>query len=143
MLIRPQGGHIVRLEFKRRLEKDADARGARPVPETNGGLEYFLDIEARKLEFKNPDREVGLEVPVRKYTQRFVKGCQKRREMEDRLIELEVIQKVLLRGYRIARYVDQLRCWVAHSYVVWLILQKEAAAFMENVRSTVLKYITI
>ncbi|XP_073101976.1 uncharacterized protein [Elaeis guineensis] len=33
---------------------------ARPVPETNGGLEYFLDIEARKLEFKNPDREVGL-----------------------------------------------------------------------------------
>ncbi|KAK9143297.1 hypothetical protein Syun_012697 [Stephania yunnanensis] len=67
----PQTGHIARLEFKRRLEKDADAREAfqqhvreekerrrvlresRATPDGPEELiEYFLDTEAQELQFE-------------------------------------------------------------------------------------------
>ncbi|KAG4987567.1 hypothetical protein JHK85_030550 [Glycine max] len=67
----PQTGHLARFEFKRRLERDADAREAfqrqvreekerrqslrqsRPLPDTPQDLiEYFLDTEAQEIEFE-------------------------------------------------------------------------------------------
>ncbi|XP_021901850.1 uncharacterized protein LOC110817561 [Carica papaya] len=67
----PQTGHIARQEFKRRLERDAEAREAferqlreekeriqtlrqsRVIPDTEEELvEYFLDTEAQEIEFE-------------------------------------------------------------------------------------------
>eukprot|EP00262_Sarcandra_glabra_P005155 TRINITY_DN1647_c0_g1_i1.p2 TRINITY_DN1647_c0_g1~~TRINITY_DN1647_c0_g1_i1.p2 ORF type:complete len:131 (+),score=9.17 TRINITY_DN1647_c0_g1_i1:159-551(+) len=67
----PKPGHIARREFQKRFEKDADAREAfarqvreeqerrralrqaRIVPDTSEGLlEFFLDTEARELEYE-------------------------------------------------------------------------------------------
>ncbi|XP_039011358.1 uncharacterized protein LOC120140442 [Hibiscus syriacus] len=71
ILGRPQTGHLARLEFRRRLEKDAEAREAfeqhlsqekerrrtlresREIPDTAEELiEYFLDTEAQEIEFE-------------------------------------------------------------------------------------------
>lgn len=67
----PRPGHIARMEFKRRLEKDAEAREdferqvrdekdrrrklreTREIPDTVEQLvEYFLDTEAQEVEFE-------------------------------------------------------------------------------------------
>ncbi|KAL3818186.1 hypothetical protein ACJIZ3_004091 [Penstemon smallii] len=67
----PQAGHISRLQFKKRLEKDSDARDAfqrqvqeerqrreafrqsRVIPDTTEGLvEFLLDTEAQEIEFE-------------------------------------------------------------------------------------------
>ncbi|ERN01183.1 uncharacterized protein LOC18429264 isoform X1 [Amborella trichopoda] len=117
----PQTGHITRLEFKRTLEKDAGAREAferqvreeqqqrrtarqgRVVPDTVEGLvEYFLDTEARELEFEIARLRPRLNEEFFKHLQfelgqlRF--AVTKTKDMEDRLIELEAMQKVLLEG---------------------------------------------
>uniref|UniRef100_A0A453ABB2 Uncharacterized protein n=1 Tax=Aegilops tauschii subsp. strangulata TaxID=200361 RepID=A0A453ABB2_AEGTS len=71
ILAPPQPGHISRLEFRRRLDSDADARAAfdlqvkeeqerrrkereaRVIPETDAGLvEFFLDTDAREIEIE-------------------------------------------------------------------------------------------
>ncbi|XP_010919048.1 uncharacterized protein [Elaeis guineensis] len=197
----PQGGHIARLEFKRRLEKDADAREdfnrqvreekerrrarreARMVPETNEGLvEYFLDTEARELEFEiarlrsrlNKEFFDHLQLELGKL--RF--AVTRTKEMEDSIIELEAMQKVLLEGTeaydkmetdlvlakerlmkilqskdRKATLLEMVEQNELNRSVLALLdeniasalknEQKEAAAFMENVRSSILKYITI
>ncbi|KAK1262133.1 hypothetical protein QJS04_geneDACA020466 [Acorus gramineus] len=110
----PLGGHIARLKFKKHLEKDTGAREAferqlkeeqerrraqreasfpfqfggiavsnvqaRVVPETAKGLvEYFLYTEAHELEIE-------------------ISRLRPWWEVEDRLIELEALQKVLLEG---------------------------------------------
>ncbi|KAL5748542.1 hypothetical protein ACOSP7_025582 [Xanthoceras sorbifolium] len=117
----PQTGHIARLEFKRRLEKDSEAREAfeqhvreekerrralrqsRVVPDTPAELiEYFLDTEAQEIEFEiarlRPllNNEFFSHVQFELGQLRF--AVSKTQDMEDRLIELEALQKALLEG---------------------------------------------
>ncbi|THU56731.1 hypothetical protein C4D60_Mb11t20290 [Musa balbisiana] len=117
----PQRGHIARLDLKRRLEKDAVAREAfdrqlreereqrrkrreaRVVPETTEGLiEYFLDTEARDIEVEigrlrpRLNKEFFDHLRVELGQLRF--AVNRTTEMEDRLIELEAMQKVLQEG---------------------------------------------
>lgn len=197
----PKGGHIARLEFKKRLEKDAGAREAyvqqlkeeqerrraerqaRVVPETNDGLlEYFLDSEAREITFEisrlrpRLNEEFFDHIKLELGQLRF--AVSRTKEMEDRVIELEAIQKVLLEG--IEAYDKMEADLVSAKERLMKILQSkdkkstllemvgrnelnrsvlalldeniasalesnqaEAAAFMENVRATMLKYITV
>ncbi|XP_034709804.1 uncharacterized protein LOC117932632 [Vitis riparia] len=117
----PNTGHIARLEFKRRLEKDADAREAfqrhvleekerrqalrqsRVIPDTPEELiEYFLDTEAQEFEFEiarmrhRLDKDFFSQLQSELGQLRF--SVSKTEEMEDRLIELEALQKALLEG---------------------------------------------
>uniref|UniRef100_A0A1D1Y671 Malate dehydrogenase n=1 Tax=Anthurium amnicola TaxID=1678845 RepID=A0A1D1Y671_9ARAE len=197
----PRGGHIARLELKRRLEKDAGAREAfdrqlreekerrralrqsRVVPETVAGLvEYFLDTEARELEFEisrlrpRLNKELFDHLQLELAQLRF--AVSRTKEMEDRLIELEAMQKVLLEGTeaydkmqddlvlakerltKILQSKDKkatLLEMVERNELSRSVLalldeniasaikndQKEAAAFMENIRTTMLKYMTV
>ncbi|XP_022737043.1 uncharacterized protein LOC111289941 isoform X2 [Durio zibethinus] len=117
----PQTGHLARLEFKRRLERDAEAREAfeqhlrqekerrqalrqsREIPDTPGELiEYFLDTEAQEIEFEiarlrqrlNEEFFSHLKFEIGQI--RF--AVSKTEDMEDRLIELEALQKALQEG---------------------------------------------
>ncbi|KAK9276448.1 hypothetical protein L1049_005981 [Liquidambar formosana] len=117
----PQTGHIARREFQRRLERDADAREAfqrqiqeekerrrairqsRRVPDTPAELiEYFLDTEAQEIEYEIARLRPRLNQELFSHLQfelgqlRF--SVSKTQDMEDRLIELEALQKALLEG---------------------------------------------
>ncbi|XP_050377887.1 uncharacterized protein LOC126795111 [Argentina anserina] len=117
----PQTGHIARNEFQRRLEKDSDAREAferqvmeekerrravresRVAPDTAEGLiEYFLDTEAREIEFEISRLRPRLNKEFFSHLQyeigqlRF--AVSKTQDIEDRLIELEALQKALQEG---------------------------------------------
>lgn len=114
----PQTGHIARVEFQRRLENDAAAREeferqvreekerrrvlreSRVIPDTVEGLvEFFLDTEAQEIEFEvarlrprlNKEFFDHLQVELGKL--RF--SVNKTQNVEDRLIELETLQKAL------------------------------------------------
>lgn len=117
----PSTGHIARLEFKRRLERDAEAReefqrqvleekerlrnlrASRVVPDTPAGLtEYFLDTEARELEFEIARLRPSLNEEFFSHL-KFELGqlrfaVSKTEDMEDRVIELEALEKALLEG---------------------------------------------
>lgn len=109
------------MEFKKRLEKDAGAREAfereireekerrravresRVVPDKPAELvEYFLDTEAREIEFEiarlrpRLDNEFFSHLQVELGKLRF--AVSKTQDMEDRLIELEALQKALQEG---------------------------------------------
>ncbi|KAF2299005.1 hypothetical protein GH714_029701 [Hevea brasiliensis] len=98
----PQTGHIARREFQRRLERDAESR---VIPDTPAELiEYFLETEAQEIEF-----EIARMRPALSLNQEFFSHLQfelgqlrfavsKTEDMEDRLIELEALQKALLEG---------------------------------------------
>ncbi|XP_030500914.2 uncharacterized protein LOC115716292 [Cannabis sativa] len=117
----PQTGHLARVEFKRRLEKDAEAREAfeqqvleekarraalrqsRVAPDSAAGLiEYFLDTEAQDIEFEiarlrpRLTKEFFSHVQLELGQLRF--AVPKTEAMEDRLIELEALQKALQEG---------------------------------------------
>ncbi|GKU95482.1 hypothetical protein SLEP1_g8839 [Rubroshorea leprosula] len=117
----PQTGHIARREFQRRLEKDADAREAfeqhvreekerrralrqsRVIPDTPEELvEYFLNTEAQEIEFEIARLRPRLDQELFSHLQfeigqiRF--AVSKTEAMEDRLIELEALQKALQEG---------------------------------------------
>ncbi|BFG31479.1 hypothetical protein CerSpe_177530 [Prunus speciosa] len=117
----PQTGHLARIEFKRRLERDADAREAferqvieekerrralresRFAPDTAEELiEYFLNTEAREIEFEisrlrqRLDKEFFSHLQYELGQLRF--AVSKTQDIEDRLIELEALQKALLEG---------------------------------------------
>ncbi|KAL2472456.1 hypothetical protein Adt_40592 [Abeliophyllum distichum] len=117
----PQTGHLARLEFKRRLEKDAEAKEAferhvreekerrqvlrqsRVIPDTAVELvEYFLDTEAQEIEFEIARLRPRLNEEFFSHLQgelgklRF--AVSKTEEMEDRLIELEALLKALQEG---------------------------------------------
>ncbi|XP_057811384.1 uncharacterized protein LOC131025595 isoform X2 [Salvia miltiorrhiza] len=114
----PKPGHIARLEFKRRLDKDSEAREAferqvreekdrtrrlresRVIPDTVEELvEYFLDTEAQEIEFEisrlrprlNEEffSHLKLELGKLKFS------VSKTQDVEDRVIELETLQKAL------------------------------------------------
>ncbi|XP_022881120.1 uncharacterized protein LOC111398451 [Olea europaea var. sylvestris] len=117
----PQTGHLAKLEFKRRLEKDAEAKEAferhvreekerrralresRVIPDTAAELvEYFLDTEAQEIEFEIARMRPRLNEEFFSHLKgelgklRF--AVSKTQEMEDRLIELEALQKALQEG---------------------------------------------
>ncbi|KAI3410207.1 uncharacterized protein J3R85_018898 [Psidium guajava] len=117
----PQTGHLARREFRRRLEKDAEAREeferhvreekerrravreSRDLPDTPAELiEYFLDTEAQEMEFEMARMRPRLNEAFFAHLQfelgqlRF--SVSKTQDMEDRLIELEALQKALLEG---------------------------------------------
>ncbi|KAM7525620.1 hypothetical protein LguiA_015522 [Lonicera macranthoides] len=117
----PNTGHIARREFQRRLEKDTNAkeafereileekqrrqklRDSRVAPDSPAELiEYFLDTEAREIEFEisrlrpllNKDFFSHLKFELGQL--RF--AVSKTQDMEDRLFELEALEKALLEG---------------------------------------------
>ncbi|KAL8539726.1 hypothetical protein ACS0TY_001369 [Phlomoides rotata] len=117
----PQSGHIAKLEFKRRLEKDAEARDSfqrqvreetermralresRVIPDTIEELvEYFLDTEAQEIEFEiarvrprlNDEFFTHLKLELGKL--RF--AVSKTQDTEDRIIELETLSRALEEG---------------------------------------------
>ncbi|GJN12012.1 hypothetical protein PR202_ga30255 [Eleusine coracana subsp. coracana] len=117
----PQGGHIARLEFRRRLERDSEAREAferqvreeherrrkereaRVIPDTDAGLvEFFLDTEAREIEVEigrlRPRLNQGFFDHIMREIAQIKFAVTRTAEMEDRLIELEAMHKVLLEG---------------------------------------------
>ncbi|CAA7403626.1 unnamed protein product [Spirodela intermedia] len=196
----PRGGHIARLEFTKRLMKDADAREefnrqlrqenerrralreSRAVPDKIPELiEFFLDTEARELEYEiarlrpRLTKEFFDHVQLELSQLRF--AVSRTKEMEDRLIELEAMQKVLQEGTeaydkmqadlvlareRLSKILQSkdrkatLLEMVERNELTRSVLalldeniasainsdQKEAAAFMENIRATMLKYMT-
>ncbi|XP_047322415.1 uncharacterized protein LOC124926265 [Impatiens glandulifera] len=114
-------GHIAKLEFRKRMEKDVEAREdferqvreekqrrlelreSRVPPDAPAALiEYFLDTEAQELEFEiarlrprlNKEFFDHLKLDLGKL--RF--AVTKTQDMEDRLIELEAVQKALEEG---------------------------------------------
>ncbi|KAJ4759909.1 hypothetical protein LUZ62_070284 [Rhynchospora pubera] len=197
----PQGGHIARMEFKRKMDKDSAAREAfqrevkqeqerrrakreaRVAPDTIEGLvEYFLDTEAREIEIEIARLRPRLDKAFFDHIQREIAqirfAVNKTQAMDDRLIELEAMQKVLLEG---AEAYDKMQAdMVSARENLMKILQskdrkstllemveknelnrsllalldeniasavssnqKDIAAFMEDVRSSVVKYITV
>ncbi|XP_062145784.1 uncharacterized protein LOC133853773 [Alnus glutinosa] len=117
----PQTGHIAKREFKRRLERDSEAREAfesqvreekerrralrqsRVVPDTPVELiEYFLDTEAQEIEIEiarlrpRLNQEFFSQLQFELGQLRF--AVSKTQNVEDRLIELEALQKALLEG---------------------------------------------
>ncbi|KAJ3679811.1 hypothetical protein LUZ60_016089 [Juncus effusus] len=197
----PQGGHIARMEFKRKIERDSEARAAferelreekerreaqreaRVVPETNEGLvEYFLDTEAREIEIEIARLRPRLDKDFFDHIKREIAqirfAVNKTQGMEDRLIELEAMQSVLQEG---CEAVDKMQAEIVSARenlkkilqsqdrkstlldmveknelnrslltlldenIASAIVanQKEAAEFLENVRSSIVKYITV
>ncbi|TKY70857.1 hypothetical protein E2542_SST07151 [Spatholobus suberectus] len=117
----PQTGHLARLEFRRRLDKDAEAREAfqrqvreekerrqalrqsRIVPDTPQELiEYFLDTESQEMEFEiarmrsQLNEEFFSQLKLELGQLRF--AVNRTELMEDRLIELEALEKAILEG---------------------------------------------
>lgn len=117
----PQTGHLARLEFRRRLERDAEAREAferqvreekdrrqalrqsRDVPDTPQDLiEYFLDTEAQEIEFEiarmrlRLNEEFFAQLKFELGQLRF--AVNRTQLMEDRLIELEALEKAIQEG---------------------------------------------
>ncbi|KAJ4800742.1 hypothetical protein LUZ62_051988 [Rhynchospora pubera] len=206
----PQGGHIARMEFKRKMDKDSAAREAfqrevkqeqerrrakreaRVAPDNIEGLvEYFLDTEAREIEIEIARLRPRLDKAFFDHIQREIAqirfAVNKTQAMDDRLIELEAMQKVLLEGagkfslLYITKAYDKMQAdMVSARENLMKILQskdrkstllemveknelnrsllalldeniasavssnqKDIAAFMEDVRSSVVKYITV
>lgn len=117
----PQTGHISGLEFRKKLDQDGDTREAyerqlreekerrealrqsRVIPDTATELiEYFLDTEAQEIEIEIARLRPRLNDEFFKQLQfelgqlRF--SVAKTQGMEDRIIELEVLQKALSEG---------------------------------------------
>ncbi|KAL1187691.1 hypothetical protein V5N11_010947 [Cardamine amara subsp. amara] len=196
-----QTGHIARLEFKRRLERDSEAREAfqkqlreekerrealrqaRVVPDTSAELiEFFLDTEAQEIEFEiarlrgrlNDEffGQIRLEIGQIRF------AVTKTAEAEDRLIELESLQKALEEGIEAydkmqnelmtasnsltkiltstdikATLLDMVERNEINRALLTLLdenianayrgNQKEAGDYMEKVRASVLKYLTV
>lgn len=189
------------MEFKRRLDKDADAREAferqvrqekdrrlslresRLIPDTTAEIvEYLLDTEAREIEFEiarlrsRLDDEFFSHLRLELGKLRF--AVSKTQDIEDRVIELETLQKALEEGIeaydklqselvRARKSLTEIltskdvkstlldlveRNEVNRSLLTLLdenianahqASQTQAAAYMEKLRGTMLKYITV
>ncbi|KAE8791901.1 hypothetical protein D1007_33529 [Hordeum vulgare] len=201
ILAPPQPGHIARLEFRRRLDSDADARAAfdlqvkeeqerrrkereaRVIPETDAGLvEFFLDTDAREIEIEIGRLRPRLNKAFFDHIQREIAQIKfavtRTAANEDRLIELEAMQKVIGEGVeaydklqndlvtakerltnilqskdRKKTLLDMVERNELNMSILTLLdenigsakasNQEEAVAFMEDVRSSMLKYITV
>ncbi|XP_037475328.1 subtilisin-like protease SBT5.3 isoform X2 [Triticum dicoccoides] len=201
ILAPPQPGHISRLEFRRRLDSDADARAAfdlqvkeeqerrrkereaRVIPETDAGLvEFFLDTDAREIEIEigrlRPRLNKGFFDHIQREIAQIKFAVTRTAANEDRLIELEAMQKVIGEGVeaydklqndlvtakerltnilqskdRKKTLLDMVERNELNMSILTLLdeniasaktsNQEEAVAFMEDVRSSMLKYITV
>ncbi|XP_020217847.1 uncharacterized protein LOC109801238 [Cajanus cajan] len=117
----PKTGHLARLELKRRLERDTEAREAfqrqareekerrqslrqsRVLPDTPQDLiEYLLDTEAQEIEFEiarmrpRLNQEFFSQLKLELGQLRF--AVNRTQLMEDRLIELEALEKAIQEG---------------------------------------------
>ncbi|XP_023643732.1 uncharacterized protein LOC17896576 [Capsella rubella] len=199
----PQTGHIARLEFKRRLERDSEAREAfqkqlreekerrqalrqsRVVPDTAAELiEYFLDTEAQEIEtwlmltviFYRLNDEFFAQIRLEIGQIRF--AVTKTAENEDRLVELETLQKALEEGIEaydkmqneLMTATNSLTKILTSTDIKTTLLdmvekneinrslltlldenianayrgnQKEAGDYMEKIRASLLKYLTV
>ncbi|KAK3145306.1 hypothetical protein QOZ80_4AG0327030 [Eleusine coracana subsp. coracana] len=189
-----QGGHIARLEFRCQLEQDFEAREAferqvrkeherrrkereaRVIPDTDAGLvEFFLDTEAHEIEVEigklQPRLNQGFFDHIMREIAQIKFAVTRTAEMEDRLIELESMQKILLEGVeaydelqndlvmakerlmKILQSRDRKSTNELNMSILTLLDeniastktsdQNEAVAFMEDVRSSIVKYITV
>ncbi|XP_057521001.1 uncharacterized protein LOC130801223 [Amaranthus tricolor] len=197
----PQTGHIARLEFKKRIEKDSEAKEAyerhlreekdrreairqsRVIPDTDTELiEYFLDTEAQEIEFEiarlRPRLNEGFFKQLQSELGQLRFAMAKTEEMEDRIFELETLQKALLEG---TEAYDKLqndlvkakqslaKIFTSKDVNVTLLEmveqnelnmslvtlldeniasahrsnQKQAAEYMEKLRTSVVKYVTV
>lgn len=121
VLGRPNTGHLARLEFKRRLEKDSEAREAferqvreekerrralrdsRDVPDTPQDLiEYLLDTEAQEIEFEiarmRPRLNDEFFLALKSELGQLRFAVNKTQLTEDRLTELEALEKAIQEG---------------------------------------------
>ncbi|KAI5068421.1 hypothetical protein GOP47_0016766 [Adiantum capillus-veneris] len=117
----PTGGHIARRTFQKTLEKDAVAREAfekqvrlekearrvareaRVVPQTNSELvNFLLDTEAQDIEFEIARCRPRLNEEFFSFLQNEIGSVRfsvnQTKETEDRLVELEALNKVLQEG---------------------------------------------
>ncbi|KAL3647280.1 hypothetical protein CASFOL_008248 [Castilleja foliolosa] len=117
----PSSGHIAKLEFKRSLEKDSEARDAferqvreekdrmralresRVIPDTTEELvEYFLDTEAQEIEFEiarlRPRLNEGFFSHLKLELGKLRFAVSKTEDIEVRVIELETLEKALQEG---------------------------------------------
>eukprot|EP00252_Welwitschia_mirabilis_P016838 TRINITY_DN3742_c0_g1_i2.p1 TRINITY_DN3742_c0_g1~~TRINITY_DN3742_c0_g1_i2.p1 ORF type:complete len:262 (-),score=40.35 TRINITY_DN3742_c0_g1_i2:576-1304(-) len=190
----PSGGHIARRQLQRELDKRGDLerqlrkekderRQARSVPDTVQGLvDYLLETDARDMEFEiarcrprlnqefleHLKKEIG--------TLRF--AVNRTQEIDDRLIELEALYKILVEGIeaydkmtsdltqakdRLANILSSkdkkatLLDMAARNELDRTLLalldeniavaqsakQDQAVAYMEKIRTSMLKYLTI
>ncbi|XP_010418276.1 PREDICTED: uncharacterized protein LOC104703887 [Camelina sativa] len=196
-----QTGHIARLEFKRRLERDSEAREAfqkqlreekerrqalrqsRVLPDTAAELiEYFLDTEAQEIEYEiarlrgRLNDEFFAQIRLEIGQIRF--AVTKTADIEDRLVELETLQKALEEGIEaydkmqkeLMTATNSLTKILTSTDIKTTLLdmvekneinrslltlldenianayrgdQKEAGDYMEKIRSSVLKYLTV
>ncbi|BAU00474.1 hypothetical protein VIGAN_10207400 [Vigna angularis var. angularis] len=117
----PQTGHLARLEFRRRLERDSEAREAfqrqveeekerrqtlrqsRILPDTPEELiEYFLDTEAQEIEFEiarmRTRLDEGFFAQLKFELGQLRFAVNKTEHMEERQIELEALEKAIQEG---------------------------------------------
>lgn len=117
----PRGGHIARRSFQKTLEKDKAAkeafekqvqqerdarraaREARSVPEANADLvNFFLDTEAQDIEYEIARCQPRLKDDFFSFLQVEIGSLRfaltRTKEMDDRLVELEALTKVLQEG---------------------------------------------
>ncbi|KAK7406226.1 hypothetical protein VNO78_07846 [Psophocarpus tetragonolobus] len=197
----PQTGHLARLEFRRRLERDAEAREAferlaredkerrqslrqsRIFPDSPQDLiEYFLDTEAQEIEFEiarmrpRLNEEFFAQLKFELGQLRF--AVNKTEPMEDRQIELEALEKAIQEGIEaydkmqgeLVKARESLTKILTSKDVKATLLemverneinrsllalldenianaqngnQKQAAEYMEKLRTAVVKYITV
>ncbi|KAK4761585.1 hypothetical protein SAY87_029469 [Trapa incisa] len=111
-------------------------------------VEYFLDTEAQEIEFEiarmrlRLDEEFFAHLRMELGQLRF--AVSKTQDMEDRLIELEALQKALLEGIEKNEINISLLALLDENIASAHIgNQKKAAEFMEKVRPAVLKYMTV
>ncbi|KNA06393.1 hypothetical protein SOVF_181510 [Spinacia oleracea] len=196
-----QTGHFARLDMKKGIEKEADAkddyerylknekerrealRQARVIPDTDSELiEYFLDTEAQEIEYEiarlRPRLNDGFFKQLQSELGHLRFAMAKTEEMEDRVFELEALQKAILEG--IEGYdkmqselvkakesltkiftskdvnktlLDMVELNELNMSLVTLLDeniasanrsdQKQAAEYMEKLRASVLKYVTV
>ncbi|KAJ7519121.1 hypothetical protein O6H91_20G023700 [Diphasiastrum complanatum] len=117
----PQGGHIARRTLEKLMQAEGDekeaiekqaslererrraAREARIVPETNEGLvEFFMQTEAQDFDFEIARCRLRLNGEFFSYLQQEVSSLRfsldRTKDVEDRLVELEALQQVLIEG---------------------------------------------
>ncbi|OEL21425.1 hypothetical protein BAE44_0017557, partial [Dichanthelium oligosanthes] len=140
----PQGGHLARLEFRRRLERDSEAREAfeRQVRE---------ERERRRSEREEmEDRLIELEAMQKV----LLEGVEAYDKLQNDLVTAkERLMKILQSSDRKATLLEMVERNELNISILTLLDeniasaktsdQNEAVAFMEDVRSSIVKYITV
>ncbi|EFJ31589.1 hypothetical protein SELMODRAFT_270619 [Selaginella moellendorffii] len=94
---------IARQETQRQLDRQRAAREARVVPESDAGLiEFFLETQAQEIEFEIARCRLRLTDSFLSFLNTEIASLKfkinRTQDIEDRLVELEALQKVLTEG---------------------------------------------